>query len=451
MATATAVTRGRLIRTTLTALLLACVLAAANRPDGPSLVLLSIDGLRPDYVLEADRYKLGIPNLRRLAREGAWAAGVAGVLPTVTYPSHTTLVTGAAPIRHGIVANTPFDPTGKNHDGWYWYSEDIKVPTLWDVAAKAGLTTANVEWPATAGASITWNIPQYWRAKTPDDLKLHRLLTTPGLLAELETTAGRYPPSYDWTVDADAQRAAFAAALLERKKPRLLLAYFAGLDEVEHETGPKSAQTFAALERLDGLVGRLREAAERNGPTVFAVVSDHGFDQTDRELHLNEALRAEGLIVLDERGRVTDWRAAAWNSGGSAAIMVRDPEDAAARAAVQRALARLSAGGGVARVLTGPEAEALGGFPGAAFVVGLAPGHRLGGSLEEPAVRVGAVRGTHGMLPEDRNMDAAFFVVGAGVPAARALGRIDMRDVAPTLAARLGLVLPASEGRDLLK
>ena len=93
----------------------------------------------------------------------------------------------------------------------------------------------------------------------------------------------------------------------------------------------------------------------------------------------------------------------------------------------------------------------MGGYPGAAFVVGLAPGYRLGGALEEPPVRVGAVRGTHGMLPDDRNMDAAFFVVGPGIPAGRALGRVDMKDIGPTLAARLGLVLPAAEGRDVLK
>jgi hypothetical protein len=54
------------------------------------------------------------------------------------------------------------------------------------------------------------------------------------------------------------------------------------------------------------------------------------------------------------------------------------------------------------------------------------------------------------MLPEDRNMDAAFFVVGPGIAGGTDLGRIDMRDVGPTLAARLGLRLPAAEGRDLL-
>src|SRR5450432_1560036 len=67
------------------------------------VVLISIDGLRPDYVLEADRNRLRIPNLRRLLRDGAHATRVAGVLPTVTYPSHTTLVTGVSPARHGIL------------------------------------------------------------------------------------------------------------------------------------------------------------------------------------------------------------------------------------------------------------------------------------------------------------------------------------------------------------
>ena len=91
---------------------------------------------------------------------------VTGVTPTVTYPSHTTLVTGVAPAVHGILNNTPFDPLGENAGGWYWYADDIKVPTLWDVAGDAGLVTANVDWPVTVGARIRHNIVQYlaWRA-----------------------------------------------------------------------------------------------------------------------------------------------------------------------------------------------------------------------------------------------------------------------------------------------
>ncbi len=426
---------------------------AAPPPSAVSLLLVSIDGLRPDYVLDADRHGLRIPNLRRLRAEGAFASGVAGVLPTVTFPSHTTMVTGVSPARHGIVSNTPFDPLFKNLDGWYWYAEDIAVETLWDAASAAGMVTASVEWPATAGARITWNLPQYWRGKNPEDRKLYRLLATPGLLQEVEGALGPYPPSHEWTVAFDRRRAAVNAWLLEQKKPRLHLCYFSGLDEEEHESGPGSAATFAVLEEIDGLVGQVRAAAEKNGPAVVAVVSDHGFNRTDKELHLNELLRAEGLIWLDGRGRVTGWRAAAWSAGGSAAIMLKDPSDEDARRAVRRLLDRLEAdpSSGVQRVLDAHGARALGGFPAAAFLVGLRADYRMGSGLEAPALRVGAVRGTHGMLPDDPQMDSAFMVAGPGVPRGLDLGRIDMRDIAPTLATRLGLKLRAAEGRDLLR
>src|SRR5207247_668359 len=83
-----------------------------------------------------------------------------------------------------------------------------------------------------------------------------------------------------------------------------------------------------------------------------------------RELRLNEALRAAGLILLDEKGKPTAWTAYAWNNGGSAAIVLRDPNDAAARRAVGDVLARLAAleDSPIQRVLDGPAAQAAGAF-----------------------------------------------------------------------------------------
>jgi hypothetical protein len=102
------------------------------------------------------------------------ASAVTGVLPTVTYPSHTTLVTGVAPATHGILNNSPFDPLHRNQDGWMWYAEDIKAETLWAAARKAGFVSSSVDWPVTVGAPIAFNIVQYWRATTEDDHKLLR-------------------------------------------------------------------------------------------------------------------------------------------------------------------------------------------------------------------------------------------------------------------------------------
>ena len=147
-------------------------ISQAQAQTPPLLVVISVDGMRPDYITEADARGAKVPNLRRFLKEGTYAEGVVGVVPTVTYPSHTTLVTGVWPARHGIFANTTFDPLQQNNQGWYWYTEDIRVPTLWDAAAAAGRTTASIQWPVTVGAPITWNIPEFWRASTPDDAKL---------------------------------------------------------------------------------------------------------------------------------------------------------------------------------------------------------------------------------------------------------------------------------------
>ena len=113
------------------------LLALPARPvfavDSPQrrAVVVSIDGLSPSAYLDPDARGLAVPNLRRLAAEGAFARAVVGVLPTNTYPSHTTLVTGVPPRVHGILANRIFDPLETSNEAWFWYADEIRVPTLW--------------------------------------------------------------------------------------------------------------------------------------------------------------------------------------------------------------------------------------------------------------------------------------------------------------------------------
>ena len=440
----------KLVAVVVVALAIVAVGAAAQAPP-PLLLMISIDGLRPDYVTAADTHGLKIPALRRFVSEGAYADGVQGVIPTVTYPSHTTLITGVWPSRHGIFANTIFDPMRTGQSAWYWYAEDIRVPTLWDAAARAGRTAASVQWPVSVGARVTWNIPEYWRAGTDEDGKLLRVISTPGVLAELEGELGPYPRKLE--VDDDEARGRFAARLLETKRPALLTLHLLALDHVQHETRPFSAETFAALERLDAVVGKLRETAERLAPgrAVVAIVSDHGFARVDTVLNLFVAFRSAGLLTV-ERGRVTDWKAIPWTSGGSAAIVLKEGADGVTRGQVRMLLDKLVAdpANGIDRVLDGEALHARGGFPPAAFLVGLKPGWQMGNSLTGSVLSSGN-GGNHGHLPDVPDLRASFFVVGPGVPAGRSLGLIDMRDVAPTLALRVGLDLPGADGKILLQ
>lgn len=426
----------------------------AQEKTVPLLVVISVDGMRPDYATAADAHGSKVPNLRRILKEGAYADGVVGVLPTVTYPSHTTLLTGVWPAKHGIWANATFDPLQKNQQGWYWYSEDIRVPTLWDAAAQAGRTTASVQWPASVGANITWNIPEFWRAGTPEDEKLLRVVSTKSLLQEAAVEIGPYRGGIDTSIDGDGMRAKYAAWILEKKRPALLTLHLTALDHVQHETGPFSGESLAVLERIDAAIGTVRDAAERLAPgrTILAVVSDHGFVKYDQQLNLFPPFVEAKLISVNDKGNVTDWKAMPWTTGGSAAIVLKDPGDQATLSEVRQLLAQLAAdpANGIDRVLEADELHKRGGYPSASFFVSLKPGWRMGTSLTGPTISKVKPGGTHGELPDLVDLRSSFFLTGPGVPSGKNLGVIDMRDIAPTLTKEAGLSLPSADGKALL-
>jgi predicted AlkP superfamily pyrophosphatase or phosphodiesterase len=429
--------------------------AAAQEKPAPLLVVISVDGLRPDYITAADQHGAKVPELRRFMKEGAYADGVTGVVPTVTYPSHTTLMTGVWPAKHGVWANATFDPLSKNYQGWYWYAEDIHVPTLWDAAAAAGRTTASIQWPVTVGAKITWDIPEFWRAGTPDDAKLLRAVSTPGLLAEGKAALGfEYRGGIDTSIEGDEVRGKYAVWILESKHPGLLTLHLTALDHTEHETQPFSPESVAVLERIDAVIGSVRAEAEKLAPgrAFVAVVSDHGFVSYDQQLNLFPAFRDAKLFSVDEKGGVTDWRAMPWVTGGSAAIVLKDPKDEATLGEVRALLAKLAGdpANGIDRVLEAEELHKRGGYPNASFFVSLKPGWRTGSTLTGPVASKIKPGGTHGELPDVPDLRAAFFLEGPGVPAGKDLGLIDMRDIAPTLAKEAGLSLPSADGKALL-
>lgn len=227
------------------------------------------------------------------------------MLPTLTYPSHTTLLTGVWPAQHGISNNLTFDPQAKNQQGWYWYASDIHVPTLWQAAHDAGLKTANVHWPVSVGArGIDDNLPQIWRTGASDDDKLMGALATPGLLPRLEATPGAYEPGKDETVEGDAVRVRFAQAMLA-DRPGFTTIYLAGIDHEEHRSGPGSAAVNATIKKTDALVGAIVASARAAMPDVtIVVVSDHGFLPVTTDINLFAPFIEAGLITIGKDGKV---------------------------------------------------------------------------------------------------------------------------------------------------
>jgi len=423
-------------------LVLAATAAFAQTP----VVLISIDGMRPDYITNPMACQVSFPTLQHFLIEGTHAEGVIGVLPTLTYPSHTTLITGVEPARHGIWGNTTFDPEWKNQSGWYWYAEDIKADTLWDAAARKGLVTASVGWPVSVGQrNIRYNIPEYWRAGNTEDRKLQRALSTPEFydavaqqLRSIQLTEGAYLA----TDEAFAQAAIYA---ISSKHASFVTLHMGTLDEEEHAHGPFSQQACQTLVELDKQVGLVERAAVAANPdAVVAVVSDHGFARTDHRVNLQVPFVKAGLITLGQYGAtVTGWKASIFPGGGSAGIVLHDPNDKATEEAVRKLLHELASdpSNGIAAVLEKPEIEKLGGYPNATFVVDLQLNYQLGFATQGELITPAPSTGMHGYLPSHPELRSSFFVLGEGIAAGRNLGVVDMRQIAPTLAKILGVTL----------
>lgn len=406
----------------------------------PRVVVVSIDGMMPETFLEPDRLGLAVPTLRELVRRGV-VARVVPVLPTVTYPAHTTLVTGVAPGRHGITTNRPVDALDKNQSGWRWYEEDIQVPTVWQAVAGQGRQVALIEWPVTMGAKVSHLVPEYWRAGTVDDQKLLRSVSTPGLL---EAVAAEWPSLWQHLTPpnvADDAQFAIAQHLLARHDPDLMLIHVWRTDDAQHDHGPGSAQARASFEHVDGLLGRLLrqlEVSPRWAHTTLVVVSDHGFAAIEREVRLGVLFEREGLVKRGADGQIVESRVTAVPNGGLVYVYASDAE---AAAQAERAVRGL--GAPIAQVLSASEVARRGGDPTVAFAALGAPGFHFGDRRTGELFVDTPGRGTHGYLPEDPAMHASLIAVGPGVPV-RDLGVVPMTAIAPTLAALVGAPLPSA-------
>jgi len=422
----------------------------AQAPAADHVVLISIDGLRPEFYL--DPMAFGAPTIQQMAREGVHALGVRGVFPSVTYPSHTTLVTGALPARHGIYYNSPFEPNGQT-GRWYWESDSIRVPTLFSVLRRAGRTSAAVMWPVTVGAPVDFLVPEVWSLDASVERILPmRQLATPGLVEELEREAtGRLDVRTNFNGDwltRDDRLGAMAAYLLETRRPALTAVHLIGTDHFQHEQGRAGDRVSRAVAALDRAVGQLRDAAERAGileRTTFIVTGDHGFVNTHLRVDPNVRLAAAGLVdTTPDRGR---WRAVFHVEGAAAFLQLRDPRDTAAVTAARRALASAPAAERqLYRFVERAELDAIGADPRVPFALTAANGARMGGATTGAAVR-GSSGGTHGYFPTDMPEILTGFVAwGAGVRRGMVLPVMNLTDVAPVVAALLGVPFTPVDG-----
>jgi predicted AlkP superfamily pyrophosphatase or phosphodiesterase len=446
----------------LCAALVCCVAAVAARGAEPDrhVVILSIDGLA-SYLL--DDVKAPLPNIRQLAKSGAVAAGGMTVSnPSVTWPNHTSLVTGSRPELHGVLANgvlvrggiglpTTVDPRKDKH-------ELVRVPTIYDAAHAAGLSTAEVNWPCTRGAkTLGDSFPDVPDAVTHCTPRLRKELVSLGLLPD-ETDKrfmdlGIVTRDYVWTEAA--------CHVIRQRRPNLLLLHLLNVDSTHHAHGAQSGPGYTSNAYADMCVGRvlaaLDDAGIRERSTIF-IVADHGFALTPKALCPNVVLRQKGFLSV-AGGKIGDAQMHVFPEGGIGLVYCTDP--GAAQADRKRFRELFDGKEGVAEILE-PEQFAEHGLPhpreyaqAPDLVLVAKDGYGVSGSADGETFVVSSVEGrvsagSHGFIATLSKMNAVCVISGDGVRAGARLEKVENIDIAPTVARILGLKDFGATGRVLV-
>lgn len=393
------------LRTLVLAPLLASgLLAAAPAPAlEPTVILLSLDGVRHDYLERGP-----LPAFERLAREGMRAEALVPVFPSSTFPNHVSMATCTHTDRHGIVANRFHD----RERGTFDYGNDaswIRTEPLWAAAERQGVRTAVFFW---VGSETDWQGVGARYRKAPFDDGVGEGEKVDQILAWLDLPAP--------------------------ERPRLVLSWWHGADGAGHDRGPDAPEVREALREQDAQLGRLLaglDARDAWSAVTLLVVSDHGMAAATERFDVAAFLAERGVA-----SRVD-------TSGAFAHVFLEDPGQREAALAALREVDGLSAWAGDAL----PERLRYGGNPARTgdVLVLASPPRALGPTLTYRGILFQVARlfdrpvGVHGYdptgLPE---MDAIFTGMGRGIAPGTRLGRVSNLDVAPSVASLLGIEPP---------
>ncbi len=407
---------------------------AVGRPA--TLVLVSIAGLTPERYLEG-----AMPALASLAEVGALAEQVASIAPAAVYPAHATLVTGVAPAVHGVVADHLLGERGVRR-AQPRHSSQLRAPTLWQRVGEGGGSVAAFDGPTTTGAEVGWLLPdvaperagESWAALVARDASAGVAARVHGAPAEVAE-----PGTARDALLVDLACASFAEA------PRLVLLRLRGPEAPLAAHGPRSAQAGSAFVRVDDEIARLVRCAEQAGrlaELAFAVVGDRALLAAHSALRPNVWLREEHLISAQGR-----WSALARSNGGSAFVYASD-----AKAAL-RARQRLEAAAretGAFRVVSAEEMIERQADPDAWFGLAAEPGFVFEDSFAGAPLAASTRQGAGGYLGARPEAVTGFVAFGRGVRRGIVVPRMSQLDVAPTLAALLGVQLEPTDGRALV-
>ncbi len=404
------------------------------------VLLISIDGLRPDFYMEK---AWDTPNLKALMKTGVYADGINSIFPSVTYPSHTTIVTGAFPREHGIFYNVP-RTSQDNH--WFWEYDRITTKTIWQAALEKGLTTGAVMWPVTVGAPITFNFPvrrPYGKEKG-NQLSVTEPVVTPKALMPQMRSAGIVTSKDQFTHEnVDQTIGDIAHYIIKMHHPGLMAVHFINVDHMQHVHGRNNVFVKNAIHNVDVQIGKLIALLKEDNlydSTDIIITGDHGHVDIDKEFLPNLLLKEAALITKDS------WKAKFTTAGGSAFLYVKDEKYTKQVRGLLDALPKEQRE--LFRIYNRNDLHKIGADPKATLALGMKKGYVANAKREGKIIQDRQPVAAHGFYPDFKEIQTGFIISGPDVAAhdKEISFQMGIQDLAPLISSILNLNFDSKDG-----
>ncbi|NCC00347.1 MAG: alkaline phosphatase family protein [Clostridia bacterium] len=411
------------------------------------MIIISLDAVGSRDIEKAKE----LPGFKRFFADASSCMNVDSIYPSITYPAHTSIITGRYPKNHGVIDNTRLQPGRKSPD-WYWQRRYIQGTTLYDEALAQGMKVAALLWPVTARSKITYNVPEIFANRPWTNQILTSLRNgTPFYQFLLNQKFGhlrngKSEPELDNFTHASLKYT------LEKYRPDLTLVHFTDVDSQKHDYGTEAAETWAAMERHSERLMEIQDLLEALGmaeDTVFALLGDHSQKDVEKFICLNYEFWKRGW--LRKKGdRIQSFQVYSKSCDGSAYIYIKDK---ALYKEVYEVLCQLkfAENSGIEAIYTGASAAKMGADGRCAFMVEAKDGYFFSDKAETymRATVKGEHKGCHGYRPEKPGYQTFFGIKGPGVLKGQQIEKMSLVDEGPTFAALLGLDLGQTDGRVL--
>lgn len=424
------------------------------------LIIISLDAVGSEDL----EFLKTLPNFKRLYENAAVCEHVESVCPSITYPAHTSIVTGKKPIHHGVVNNTLVQPRRPKPD-WMWQRKYVKGTTLYDEAIKKGYKTAALLWPVTAKSRIKYNLPEVL-ANRPWQNQIIVSAVNGTMSYELELLK-RFGHLRDGVRQPALDDFVHQSALYTIRKyhPDMMLIHYTDVDTNRHIYGVHHQKVTEALRRHDKRLLELINALEETGDmekTTIIVLGDHYQMDVERVVYFNYLFKEQGFLKTKGE-KIIDYQFLAKNCDGTCYIYANEKKKPE-KADYEKLTALLEKCRnqeiyGINGIYTGREAGKMGADDRCVYLIEAKKGVYYLDEFETLTLSVkdvkkGKMRGSHGYLPGKEGYQTFFLAKGYGIRENVAIPHMYLWDEGVTLAKLLQVDLGEVDGKiikELLK